>query len=94
MAGAAYLILIVNSVTMRQPVAVLAGHQLAMLRMALGTGQGRMFCLFDCQLLIRIGMTTAADLFILVKRICNLQRGMDWMAGHTVSRGHLHSRAV
>lgn len=94
MASATGLILVVKSFTMRQPVAVLTGHQLAMFRMALGAGQGRMFGFLCRQLLVRIGMATGADLFILVKRIRYLPRRMHRVAGQTVSGSHLYCRTV
>ena len=94
MAGAACFIFIVNSLTMRLSVTLLAGHQLSMIRMAFGTGQGRMLGLLDCQLIVRISVATAADFFTLIKRIRYLRRRMHRVAGKTVSRGHLHSRAV
>ena len=65
-----------------------------MLRMALSTGQGRMFGLFDCQLLVRNGMAATADLFVLVYGIADLQRCMDRMTGQAVSGPHLDGRAV
>ena len=49
---------------MRQPVTILTGHQLAMLRMALGTGQGGMFGFLGCQLLVGIGMATGASSYV------------------------------
>jgi len=94
MAGAACLILIMDFCTVRLAMAVLTGHQLTMIRMAFRTGQGGMLGLLHSQLIVRIGMTTAADLFILVKRIGYLQRRMHRVTGQTVSGRQLGSRAV
>ena len=94
MASAACLVLIMDRCTVRLSVTLLTGHQLPMIRMAFGTGQGGMLGLLDCQLIVRISVATAADFFILVKGIRYLQRCMYRMAGKTVGGGHLHCRTV
>ena len=94
MTGAAYLILIMNALTVRQSVALLTRRDQSMLRMTLGTGQGRMLGLLDRQLLVRIGMAATADLFVLVNGIGDLQRRMDGMASQAVGSGQLNSRTV
>ena len=94
MTGAACLILFMDLFAVRQPMTVLTSRDLSMLRMALGTGQGRMLGLFDRQLLVRNGMAATADLFVLVNGIFDLQRGMDRMTGQAISGGHLYGRAV
>ena len=94
MAGTACLIFIMDRCTVRLSVTLLTGHQLPMIRMAFGTGQGRMLSLLDCQLIVRICVATTTDFLILVKGIRYLQRCMYRMAGETVGGGHLHCRTV
>lgn len=64
--------------------AILTGRQLAMGRMTLGAGQGRMFRLVLLQQLVCLVMTPGTDLFGLCKRIGYLKRCMHRMAGQTV----------
>ena len=94
MTGAAFRILFMDALIVRQSVAFLTSRYQSVLRMALGTGQGRMFGLFGCQLLVRNGMAATADLFVLVYGIGDLQRCMDRMTGQAVSGPHLDGRAV
>ena len=51
--------------TVRLAMAIQAYRQLAVGRMTLGAGQGRMFCLVILQQLVCIFMTSGADLFAL-----------------------------
>ena len=51
--------------TVRLAMAILACRQLAVRRMTLGAGQGRMFCLVVLQQLVCFFMTSGADLFVL-----------------------------
>ena len=84
MTFAAYAIFLVDRGTMRFTMTFLAGRQLSMGRMTLGTGQLRMFCLMILQLLIRNLMAPGANLFGLVQRVGYLQWCMDRMAGKAV----------
>ena len=69
MASAACLVLIMDRCTVRLSVTLLTGHQLPMIWMAFGTGQGRMLRLLYCQLIIRICVAPTADFLILVKGV-------------------------
>lgn len=80
----AFCKLLMNYFTVRLPMTIMTGRQLAMGRVTLGAGQGRMFCLMLLQQLVCLVMTPCTDLFGLGNRIGDLKRGVHWMAGQAV----------
>ena len=90
----AFCKLTMDGCTMRFSMAILACRQLAVGRMALGTGKGGMFCLVILQQLICLCMTAGTDLFALGDGVGDFQRGVDRMAGQTVRRFQCCHRAV
>ena len=77
-------ILLMNCRAVRLAVTLLAGWQFTMGGMALCAGQGRMFRLPCLQQIISLIMAAGANFFGLGKRIRDIQRGMNRVAGQAV----------
>ena len=91
----AFCKLFMNYSTVRLSMAILTGGQLAMGRMTLGAGQGRVLSLMRLQQLVSLLMTAGADLLALSDGIGDIKRGVHGMTGKTV-RGfqHCHGTVV